>query len=556
MKVQKEVNEMLHYMNDPSLKACNVKLTYTEEQIQERIKCSNDPIYFIENYVKIVNLDHGLINFKMYDFQKKLVETFDNNRFTVAKLSRQVGKSTVTVAYLLWVVLFQANQNIAILANKKDVAVDILDRLQTSYKSIPLWMQQGVVAWNAGNIELENGSKIVAESTSSDSIRGKSFNIIFLDEFAFVPHNVASNFITSVFPTVSSGKTSKIIVVSTPNGLNHFYKLWTDALKPKGEGWNGFIPIEAHWSEVPGRDQEWYESTFSKLGKEKFDQEFGAEFLGSSRTLINSKKLQTLAWTPPIYVDNEGLAVYEHPKPEHIYVLIADTARGLGLDSSAFSVIDVTSAPYKQVARFKNKDISTLIYPNVIFNVGKRYNNAYLLIESQDCGKQVADILHGDLEAENILSTVNRGRGGQHIILGSLPNSKLGVMNSTNVKSVGCNNLKALIETEQLIIKDFDTISELTTFVVNKKSWSADEGYNDDLVTTIVIFAWFAQQKIFKEISNKNIHKLMTEEKLRTSQETSMPLGFVDLHDEADNSFVDKQGILWTVVEEYDIDDF
>jgi hypothetical protein len=264
-------NGMRHYKNNQNLKGEGVSFVFTKEQIEERIKCTRDPVYFIEKYMKIVHVDRGLIPFQLYDFQKRLLNSYVNNRFTIAKLSRQTGKSTVTIGYLMWTVLFGPMQNIAILANKAATARDILSKLQLAYEYIPLWMQQGIVAWNKGSIELENGSKVIAAATASSAARGSTFNILMLDEFAFVPKNIAEEFITSVYPTISSGKTTKVIMVSTPNGMNLFYKYWTDAVNKR----NLYVPIEAHYSEVPGRDEAWAEDQRKQLGDEKFKQEFG-----------------------------------------------------------------------------------------------------------------------------------------------------------------------------------------------------------------------------------------------------------------------------------------
>ena len=258
------------YLGNPNLKKVNTPQEFTKDQILEYQKCAGDPIYFMETYVRIVSLDLGLVPFKMYDFQKKIVQTIHDNRFTICKLPRQSGKSTTTISYLLHYALFNPNSNIALLANKSTTARDILGRLQLAYENLPKWMQQGVINWNKGNIELENKSTIVAAATSSSAIRGGSYNIIFLDEFAFVPANIAEQFFSSVYPTISSGNKTKMIIVSTPMGMNQFYKLWTDAVNKQ----NDYVPIEVHWSEVPGRDEAWKEATIRNTSQEQFQQEF------------------------------------------------------------------------------------------------------------------------------------------------------------------------------------------------------------------------------------------------------------------------------------------
>ena len=536
-------NGVKNYKSNPNLKSSGVQFIFTKEQIEERIKCMRDPIYFIERYMKIVHVDRGLVPFDLYAFQKELLSSYIDNRFTIAKLPRQVGKSTVTIAYILWTVLFGPMQNIAILANKASTSRDILAKLQLAYEHLPLWMQQGIVSWNKGSIELENGSKVIAAATASSAARGSTYNIIFLDEFAFVPKNIAEEFITSVYPTISSGKTTKVIMVSTPNGMNLFYKYWTDAVNKR----NLYKPIEAHWSVVPGRDAEWAEDQIKQLGPEKFDQEFGCSFLGSSNTLVSSAKLSAMTWVPPIQKINE-LDIYEMPKANHVYVIAVDTSEGQNLDYSAFSVIDCTQAPYKFVAKYYNNKIGPLLYPMVIYNVGKKYNNAHILAETNTIGMQVVEILHNDLEYENIFSTTNMGRGGQRISSGFKKNSKLGIKMTGQIKTIGCSNLKSLLESDKLIIEDFDTISELTSFVATSASFAAEAGCHDDLTMTLVLFSWLTTQPTFKELTDTDVRKKITDEKLESMQEEILPFGFIDDGVDSKETFKDDEGNLWEEV--------
>lgn len=529
-----------NYKSNPNLKAGGVQFVFTKKQIEERIKCMKDPIYFIQKYMKIVHVDKGLVPFDLYDFQKDLLKSYINNRFTIAKLPRQVGKSTVTIGYILWTVLFGPMQNIAILANKASTARDILAKLQLAYEHIPLWMQQGIMSWNKGSIELENGSKVIAAATASSSARGNTYNCIFLDEFAFVPKNIAEEFITSVYPTISSGKTTKVIMVSTPNGMNLFYKYWTDAVN----GRNLYKPVEAHWSVVPGRDDKWAEDQIKQLGEEKFEQEFGCSFLGSSNTLISSAKLSTMAWVAPIQrIDN--LHVYEQSKPGHTYVISVDTSEGQSLDYSAFVVIDVTQAPYRVVAKYYNNKISPMSFPNVIFNVGAQYNMAHVLVESNGIGMQVAEFLHSDLEYENIFSTTNLGRGGQRISSGFKKNSKLGVKMTAQIKSIGCSNLKSLLEHNKLIVEDFDIISELTSFVATGSSFAAEPGCHDDLTMCLVTFSWLTVQSTFKELTDIDIRKKIVDEKLESMSEQLMPFGIINDGSNLTKTFKDSEGTIW-----------
>ena len=538
---------MRHYKGNPNLKCAGVQMQYTADQIAERIKCTQDPEYFIQNYLKIVHVDRGLVSFDLYDFQKELLKSYVDERFVIAKLPRQVGKSTVTIAYIMWVVLFGPMQNIAILANKASTARDILAKLQLAYEHIPLWMQQGIVSWNRGSIELENGSKVVAASTAKSSIRGNTYNIIFLDEFAFVPTNIAEEFITSVYPTISSGTTTKLFMVSTPNGMNLFYRYWIDAVNKR----NLYKPVEAHWSVVPGRDEKWSQDQIKQLGQEKFNQEFGCEFLGSSNTLIAPSKLMAMPWKQPLQKISD-VDVYEFPIKDHIYMMCVDTSEGQNLDYSAFTVIDVTNSPYRVVAKYRSNKVSPMMLPNIIFNVATKYNTAHVLVETNNIGSQVAEILHADLEYENIFSTTNMGRGGQKISAGFKKNAKLGVKTTTPIKSLGCSNLKSIVESDKLVIQDEQIIVELSSFVATSKSYAAEPGSNDDLVMTLVLFGWLATQPVFKELTDLDIRKKMLEDKEKNMHEELVPFGIIatsEDHAKAVPTYKDAQGTNWEIVE-------
>ena len=475
-----------HYLGNPLLKKANVPVEWTEEQILEYKKCMEDPMYFCVKYIKIVSLDEGLIPFNMFPFQKEMVGTIHNNRFTICKLPRQSGKTTTIVSYILHYVLFNPNMNVAILANKAATARDILSRLQLAYENLPKWVQQGVMSWNKGSLDLENGSRIVASSTSSSAVRGGSYNLIFLDEFAFVPHNVAEDFFSSVYPTISSGTTTKVIIVSTPNGMNMFYKLWSDAESER----NSYIPIEVHWSEVPGRDEKWKEETIANTSQEQFNREFECEFLGSVNTLIHPTKIKSMVFDDPIQ-RNVGLDLYKNPVEGRTYALVADVARGTNNDYSAFIVFDVTDLPYRIVAKYRDNQIKPLLFPTIIHQVAKSYNLAYVMIEVNDIGEQVANAMQYDLEYDNLVMASMRGRAGQILGAGfSGGKAQLGVRTTKAVKTLGCSNLKQMVETDKLIINDYDLIDELSTFVQHGQSYQAEEGHTDDLAMCCVLFAW------------------------------------------------------------------
>ena len=528
------------YLGNPLLKKANTPIEFTKEQVEEYIKCREDPVYFAQNYVQIVTLDHGLQPFKTYDFQEKLIKNFHENRFNICKMPRQTGKSTTCVSYLLHYAIFNDSVNIGILANKATTARELLARLATAYENLPKWMQQGILVWNKGNIELENGSKILAASTSASAVRGMSFNILFLDEFAFVPNHIADAFFASVYPTITSGKSTKVIIVSTPHGMNHFYRMWTDAEKKRNE----YVPTDVHWSEVPGRDAVWKEQTIANTSEQQFKIEFECEFLGSVDTLIAPSKLKALVFDKPLN-SNAGLDIHVVPEKGHDYAIAVDVARGVGNDYSAFVVVDITSFPHRVVAKYRDNTIKPMLFPSVIYDVAKSYNEAFILCEVNDVGDQVASILQYDLEYQNLLMCSMRGRAGQIVGQGfSGSKTQLGVKMSKTVKKVGSLNLKTMIEEDKLIFNDYEIISELTTFISKHNSFEAEEGCNDDLAMCLVIYAWLVAQDYFKELTDQDVRKRLYEEQKNQIEQDMAPFGFINDGLDAD-SFVDAEGDRW-----------
>ena len=534
------------YLGNPNLKKANTPIEFTQEQVLEFMKCKEDPVYFANNYIKIVSLDEGLTQFHPYHFQEKLINNFHNNRFNICKMPRQTGKSTTVVSYLLHYAVFNDSVNIGILANKAATARELLGRLQTAYENLPKWMQQGIISWNKGSLELENGSKILAASTSASAVRGMSFNILFLDEFAFVPNHVADSFFASVYPTITSGKSTKVIIVSTPHGMNHFYRMWHDAERQQNE----YVPTDVHWSEVPGRDERWKATTIANTSEAQFKVEFECEFLGSVDTLIAPSKLRSLVYENPIQ-RNAGLDVYEPSKENHDYVMTVDVARGVGEDYSAFVVVDITEFPHRVVAKYRNNDIKPMLFPNIIYEVAKSYNSAFILCEVNDIGDQVASILQYDLEYQNLLMCSMRGRAGQIVGQGfSGKKTQLGVKMSKTVKKVGSLNLKTLIEESKLIFCDYEIISELTTFISKHNSFEAEEGCNDDLAMCLVIYAWLVQMDYFKELTDQDVRKRLYEEQKNQIEQDMAPFGFLD-DGLGSDSFTDSEGDRWFQADEY-----
>ena len=488
-----------------------------------------------------MTLDEGLQPFAPYHFQEKLIKNFHEQRFNICKMPRQTGKSTTVVAFLLHYAVFNSSVNIGILANKAATARELLGRLQIAYENLPKWMQQGILSLNRGSLELENGSKILAASTSASAVRGMSFNILFLDEFAFVPNHIADAFFSSVYPTITSGKSTKVIIVSTPHGMNHFYRLWHDAERGKNE----YIPTDVHWTEVPGRDEKWREQTIANTSEAQFKIEFECEFLGSVDTLISPSKLRSLVYDNPIQ-RNAGLDIYEKPIEKHDYALTVDVARGVGSDYSAFIVIDITEFPHKVVAKYRNNEIKPMLFPNIIQEIGKQYNNAFVLCEVNDVGDQVASILNYDMEYTNLLMCSMRGRAGQIVGQGfSGKKTQLGVKMSKTVKKVGSLNLKTIIESDKLIFNDYEILSELTTFIQKSNTFQAEEGCNDDLAMCLVIHAWLVAQDYFKELTDQDVRKRLYDEQKNQIEQDMAPFGFISDGMDSMESFVDEDGDRW-----------
>jgi len=536
--------KLKHYLGNPSLKRINMPMQLTEEQVREYVKCAKDPIYFIENYVKIITLDKGFVQISLYPFQRQAIKDINDNRRVIVKAGRQVGKTTMVVGYILWYILFNEDKFVAILANKAPTAREILNRIKIAYEALPLWLQQGVRTWNKGDIELENNCRVMATSTASSAIRGYSISLLYLDEFAFVPSNIADEFFTSVYPTISSGTQSKILISSTPNGMNHYYRMWTEA----AEGQNGFKHIEANWRQVPGRDQAWADDQRRILGEEKFLQEMECEFMGSAGTLLSAAALKSLAFVKPLHTSENGIKIYNQPLEGHNYIIVADTSRGKGLDYSACVVIDC-AIPYRVVATYKDNNISPLVYPSILKKMGDYYNQAYALVEINDNGQQVVDSLFEDYEYENILSTVDI-KSKIALTWGYGNKSNRGIRTTKSVKRLGCSIVKNLIEQQKLIIEDFDIIAELSTFIAKGTSFEAGDGSHDDLVMCLVLFSWATNQSFFAELTNTNLKERLYQEQMRQIEEDALPMplaGHIDV-DGREFDFV-SGGSAWKVVE-------
>ena len=532
-----------HFQGNPLVKKVGAQIQFTKEQVEEFVKCAQDPFYFIEKYMKIVTIDSGVQVIKLYDFQREMINKFINEKFVLAKCARQSGKTIGVESFILWSILFKDNYRVGMFANKFDTSKKILKEIKYSYEQLPMWLQQGVVTWNKHSIELENGSSITSSSTSGDAGRSRTYNLVFLDEFAFVPDYVAADFFTAVYPTISSGKNTKVIIISTPNGLNFFYRMWVEAQ----EGRSNYELFEANWRAVPSRDDDWAAETVANVGEKAFQQEYECDFLGSSNTLISTTKIKELVWKRPLRRHQGGLTIYEDPKPRNQYVVTVDVSRGIGKDYSAFIVINVTDFPYKVAAKYQNNEISPMLFPNVIYETASHFNQAMVLVEVNDIGEQVGAILYNDLEYEDLIMTEHGGRNGQRVSSGFGKNVYYGLRMTGNVKKIGMANLKTMVESDKLIVEDVDIISEMSTFVQKRNSYEAEDGYNDDLIMCLVIFGWLSNQEYFKELTNMDIRKKLEKEREDEMLESTLPPGFVVRGDE-DEVFTDSDGNSWHIV--------
>ena len=538
------------YNGNASLKRAGIELPYTEKEVLELAKCVEDPIYFIDNYCYIVTLDHGIQPFKLYDCQKEKVETIHNNRKVIIMEGRQQGKTTVAAAYILWYTLFQESKTVAILANKASTAREIMSRYQLMFEHLPSWMQQGVKTWNKGDIELENGSVVFTAATTAAGIRGKSVNLLYIDEAAIIPNTIADQFFTAVYPVISAGQTTKILITSTPLGYNHFWKFWNDAVNKV----NDFVPMFIPYSRIPGRDEAWALEQRRQLGELKYNQEVLCKFLGSSLTLIDSSTIEYMSTCPTVY-SKDGLDLYEYPikaerddeeklvRKPHSYVIVADTAKGVGGDYSAFVIIDITEVPYKLVGKYRDNKIAPMLYPTIIHKVARDFNDAYVLIETNS-SEQVAHIMHNELEYGNIVF-VNRSTKSGQVVSGGFGGGKtqLGVNTDKRVKRIGCFTFKSLLEEKKLLVFDADVISEISTFIQVRDSYQADDGYHDDLVMPLVLFSWLTTNPYFREMSDVNIREAMYQERIKQIEEEVVPFGFI--MNGGEDELIVEDGDIW-----------
>lgn len=501
-----------NYLGNPNVKRDGVNEKWTPKKLSEYKKCMKDPAYFCRKYVKVIHLDRGLVPFELYPYQENMFKHFEDNRFSIVLACRQSGKSISSVGYLLWYALFHPEKTIAILANKGATAREMLTRVTLMLENLPFFLQPGCKALNKGSIEFSNNSRIIAAATSGSSIRGMSVNLLFLDEFAFVEN--AAEFYTSTYPVVSSGKDTKVIITSTANGIgNTYHKIWEGAVQKVNE----YKPFRVDWWDVPGRDEEWKKQTIANTSQIQFDQEFGNTFFGTGNTLIEGQVLLDLRAREPISVLEGGyMKIYEQPNKDHDYIMTVDVAQGRGQDYSTFTLFDVSVRPFKQVACYRNNNISPILYPNVIYKYATLYNEAYVVPENNDQGMLVCVGLYQDLEYENI-----------HLESAVKANA-IGIRMDKKVKRIGCSGIKDIIEGGKLDIVDEETIMEISTFVSKGTSFEASDGNHDDLMMNLVMFGYFVSTQSFLDQTNVNIKELLFEQRMKEIEDDVPPFGIID----------------------------
>jgi len=498
-----------NYLGNPNVRGADVEHPWTKEELKEYKKCLDDPKYFATKYCKVIHLDKGLIPFDLYKYQEEMFDSFTANRFNIVLACRQSGKSIAVVAYLLWYAIFKGEQVVGVLANKNAIAREMLARITLMLENLPFFLQPGCTALNKGSIGFSNNSRIIAAATSSSSIRGMSLNLVYLDEFAFVEN--ASEFYTSTYPVISSGKTSKIIITSTANGIgNMFHKLYEGAV----QGTNEFTATRVDWWDVPGRDAEWKKMTIENTSELQFDQEFGNSFHGTGNTLISADILLALRSTEPQEYYN-NVKIFDQPIEGHTYQMFVDVSRGRGQDYSTFTVIDVSENPFVQVCTYRDNMISPLLFPDLLYKYATHYNEAYVVVESNDAGQVVCNGLYYDLEYENVF------------VESLIKANAIGVTMTRKTKRIGCSNLRDIMSQKKLVIKDEETIREMSTFVAKGASYQADHNSHDDLMMNLVMFGWFTSTQFFAESTDVNMKHMLYKQKVQQMEDEVIPVGIM-----------------------------
>lgn len=516
----------------PNLRDANEPVKLDLEKLREIKKCAIDPIYFIRNYVYINTKDNGMQLFDLYDFQEAALKRFLKYRFNINKWSRQVGKSTVVRGFILWWGIFHKDQLIAMIGNKLSLAKEQMQQLRDSYSRLPVWLQPGVKLWNKTSIQFSNNSRIIVSSSSPDNIRGFSINLLYLDEFAFLRPNLATEFIASVMPSISSGKTTRCIITSTPNSMNHFYDMWQTSLdEPQAEAElqkgnnNLYVRSVVTWDQVPGRTEEWANAEKLKIGDQRFRQEYECEFVGSGITLIDYRCLETLKASDPLPFDNSiwppalaeivkdiSIRTFKYPEPAGVmeakgysYAASIDTAYGMRQDYHVLQIAKVYSnIKCEQVFTMSSNCTEVSDFCRIANIILKFYHNPFLIIEYNGPGKSTYDYFFNVAMYPNIINFDLHSRG-----LWATPTMK------NNVVIL----LKMYVQRGYIKLHDYNTIMELMSFTKKtQNTWGGGGNTHDDHVTSLYWIIYFLNTTYyygnFEEIEN-----LSETEMLRLSDE-------------------------------------
>lgn len=486
----------IYYRNNENLKAENINIDYEVWQVKEIQKCFNDPVYFIKNYVKIVT-PKGLELFDLRDYQEKIVHLIDKEKRIIYMSGRQSGKTASAAAYIVHYIIFNSYKRVAILANKEATSKEIFDRVQLTFEHLPIWLKCGIKEWNKKSMLLDNGSSVIIGSTSSSSISGKSINLLYIDEAALISKQMANDFFDSILPVVSADPEAKIVISSTPKKLNHFYRMWKDAVSGK----SGYKYLKVEWWEVPGRDEKFKEKIINEKGIEHWEQEYAVEFLGSGGSLLSSKTLKSIVTEDPLEVRMNGkFRIFKYPEKNKSYIVFVDVGEGIGKDDSVCQIIDISVLPYEQVAVYQDNEIKPRLFNVVIDKLGKYYNEALVVIETNSCGQEVANNLNYESEYENIFY-----------------DKDFGIKTTKLTKKIGCGEFKSMMETMKIKIRDEKTLTQLANFSDNGKgSYGSEDG--DDLVMPFIIFSYWINRDEYvsnwldiDDVSNKHNKELIEE---------------------------------------------
>lgn len=516
----------------PNLRDANEPVKLDLDKLREIKKCALDPIYFIRNYVYINTKDNGMQLFDLYDFQEAAIKRFLKYRFNINKWSRQVGKSTIVRGFILWWGIFHKDQLIAMIGNKLSLAKEQMQQLRDSYSRLPTWLQPGVKLWNKTSIQFSNNSRIIVSSSSPDNIRGFSINLLYLDEFAFLRPNLATEFIASVMPSISSGKTTRCIITSTPNGMNHFYEMWQTSLEldqaeaeyDKGNN-NLYVRSVVTWDQVPGRTEVWANSEKLKIGDQRFRQEYECEFVGSGITLIDYRCLEKLKAVDPLPLDSSiwppeladivrdiSMRAFKYPEPAGVmeakgysYVASIDTSYGMRQDYHVLQIAKVYSnIKCEQVFTMSSNSTEVNDFCRIANIILKFYHNPYLIIEYNGPGKSTYDYFFNTAMYPNILNFDLKCRG-----LWATPTLK------SNVVIL----LKMYVQRGYIKVYDYDTIMELMTFTQKtQNTWGGGGNTHDDHVTSLYWIVYYLNTTMYYG-NYEQIEDLTETELLRLTDE-------------------------------------